>query len=122
MTTGRGGTMSPSPRTRFRQALALPALGLGSLPVYAQVAGEGPRFYHHGWDWGWGHMVFGGLMMLLFWGGIILLVVLGVRWLGRGPESGSRSRNTALEILEERFARGEIDKEEFEERKRTLSR
>ncbi len=115
--------MNPSPRTRVRQALALAGLTLASLPVYAQGAGE-PRFWHHGWDWGWGHMLFGGLMMLVFWGGIILLIVLGVRWLGRGPEghAGPRTRPTPLEILEERFARGEIDKEEFEERKRLLSK
>lgn len=70
---------------------------------------------------GWGHMLFGGLMMLAFWGGIIILVVLLVRWLS-SPQPGDRGAgSTALRILEERFARGEIDKEEFEERKRYLS-
>ncbi len=115
--------MNETVGTRIRRALALPGLALVSLPAYAQGAGE-PRYWHHGWDWGWGHMLFGGLMMLVFWGGIILLIVLGVRWLGRGPESdsGSRARPTPLEILEERFARGEIDKEEFEERRRMLSK
>lgn len=79
-----------------------------------------------GWNWGWGfgHMAFGGLMMLLFWGGVILLIVLAVRWLGAGsagPAMTGTPRRTAHEILEERFARGEIDKDEFDQRKRLLS-
>jgi putative membrane protein len=80
----------------------------------------------HMWgsEWGWGHMIFGSALMVLFWGGIILVIVLVVRWLGTGaggqhavPPPGK----TALDILKERFARGEIDKDEFEERKRLLS-
>lgn len=62
-------------------------------------------------------------MMVFFWGGLVLLVVLAARWLG-GSSSGRASRHdgrNALDILEERFARGEIDKKEFEERKRTLT-
>ncbi|MFQ5937200.1 MAG: SHOCT domain-containing protein [Acidiferrobacterales bacterium] len=68
-------------------------------------------------------MIFGSLMMVLFWGGVIIVVVLLVRWLssgstGMGPPPAGK---TALDILKERFVRGEIDKEEFEERKRLLS-
>ena len=77
-----------------------------------------------GGGWGWGHAIFGWVMMLLFWGGLILLIVLGVRWLGTGQSGQSApppSTKTALDILRERFARGEIDKDEFEERKRLLS-
>ena len=68
-------------------------------------------------------MFFGSLMMLLFWGGIILLIVLAVRWFGSGPSHGKApvdSRNKALDILQERFARGEIDKEDYEERRGLL--
>ena len=48
--------------------------------------------------------------MLLVWGGIILLVVLLVRRLDLfGPrEGGPASRQTALEVLQERYARGEM--------------
>jgi len=75
-----------------------------------------------GGDWGWGHMLFGSIAMVLFWGGLILVIVLLVRWLGdgRSPFGGPR-RKSAIDILEERFARGEIDREEFEERRRLLS-
>jgi len=85
------------------------------------------------WMWnsnimGWGGMmVGGGLLMLVFWGGIVLLVVLLVRGIGgfapRHPEQSrhaDQSMPTALEILKARFARGEIDKQEFEDRRRTL--
>ncbi len=110
-------------RPLINKFAALPA-ALAAFPALAQATAAGPNDWHPGWDWGWGHMAFGLVMMVLFWGGLILVVILAVRWLGgRSPqdaasqESGSRS----LDILEKRFARGEIDKEEFEERRRLLS-
>jgi putative membrane protein len=75
--------------------------------------------------WGWGHgagwWVFGTIMMLVFWGGLAALIVFAVRgWGGRGGNPGGYAGPDARGILEERFARGEISKEEFEERKRVL--
>jgi putative membrane protein len=69
--------------------------------------------------WGFGMM----LMMLVFWGLIIVGLVLGIRWLiSQGRESRSTMHSdTALDILRQRYARGEIDKEEFEAKKRDLS-
>jgi putative membrane protein len=65
--------------------------------------------------WGIGMM----FMMLLFWGLIIVGIVLVIRWLlSQGKESRSDS---ALEILRRRYARGEINKEEFESKKKDLS-
>jgi putative membrane protein len=75
--------------------------------------------------WGWGHMFFGSFMMLLFWGGLIILVVFAVRSMGTGSPRGGvgpAPGNRALDILEERYARGEIEKEEYEERRRLLSK
>ena len=77
-----------------------------------------------GWmtsGWGIGYGPFGWLMMMVLWGVIIGAAILAVRWLtsqddGRGP--GHRS---ALELLKERYASGEIDREEFEAMKRDLS-
>ncbi len=71
---------------------------------------------------GWGGMIFGGLMMLLFWGGLIVLAILAFRALSRSGGWGSRGVNTpvsrsednALAILKERYAKGEIDKEQYE--------
>lgn len=71
-----------------------------------------------GWGWGW---IVGGLMMLLFWGGIIALIVFFVRGGARSSETGEkRTTRDARDILEERFARGEMSEEEFEQRKRVL--
>jgi putative membrane protein len=58
--------------------------------------------------------------------GIIVLIVLGIRWLLRNTDGGPRGgpgrpgEDLALAALRERFARGEIDATEFEERKRIL--
>ena len=84
---------------------------------------------------GWGSMMGffgGGLMMLLFWGVVIWLVVSLVRGnFGKGhnchicghndKEINEKNTNSALEILKERYAKGEIDKNEFEEKKKDLS-
>ena len=72
-----------------------------------------------GFGIGWG----GILPMLLFWGVIIAAVVFFVKWLahGSGKSSfGSSSDSRPLEILKERFARGEIQKEEFEHMKNVI--
>ncbi len=111
-------------RKKIMNALMPMSLTLASLPAAAQTVTERPDYWHYGWEWGWGHMIFGSLMMILFWGGIIVALVVAGRWLGGGSSHGTTpatSRNKALDILQERFARGEIDKEEFEERRRLLS-
>lgn len=73
--------------------------------------------------WGYGHMMTGGLMMIVLWGGLIVLVVVLVRWLssdGIVNRSRDQARSDAIDILRERFARGEIDEEEFHARRKTL--
>jgi putative membrane protein len=67
----------------------------------------------------WGAWGIGmGLLMLLFWGAVIVGIVVGIRWLvSQGKVSQS---DTALDILRQRYARGEINKEEFEAKKRDL--
>ena len=76
----------------------------------------------YGWGpggWGW---LLGTVMMVVFWGGLIALAVWAVRSLGRsaGPDRPSGHSPDAIAILEERFARGEIDQEEFERRRAVL--
>jgi putative membrane protein len=69
-------------------------------------------------------MMGGGLGMILFWGLIILLVVLAIRWFGgfgSGRDSAPTDHKMPLQILDERYARGEIDKKEYEERRKTLT-
>ena len=111
-------------RHRLTKALIVLPAALASLPALAQTATDQPDYWYHGWNWGWGHMLFGSLMMILLWGGLILLIALAARWLGgRSSQDAAPTapRGSALDILEERFAQGDIDKEEFEDRKRLLS-
>jgi putative membrane protein len=74
------------------------------------------------WDHGWGGMGFGGSLMLLFWILLIVGVVLLVRWLATGDAARRPGppRNAALDLLKERYARGEIERDEFEQKRRDL--
>lgn len=74
----------------------------------------------HGWIWGWG-MGIGMISMVLFWALVILGIVVLVKWIAGGSSMSNPSAKNALDILKERYARGEIDKQEFEEKKRDLS-
>ena len=83
----------------------------------------------HGFGFGWGGMIFGGLLTLLFWGVIIALIFFVVRALSRSgsgqaaPPAGSpgQAPDRALEILRERYARGEISKDEFNSMRQDLT-
>lgn len=95
-------------------------------------AGEMPMFF----DWMGGFGLLGMLWMFLAVAlnvGVVLLIVLGIRWLIRntgagsgatsatgGPTTTSTGQDAALAVLRERFARGEIDAAEFAERRRAL--
>jgi putative membrane protein len=76
------------------------------------------------WGYGWGGWVFGALIMLLFWGGLVALVIFAIRGWGGSQRgnSGQPRAQDARAILEKRFARGEISKDEFEERRGVLDR
>ncbi|HEX9410689.1 MAG TPA: SHOCT domain-containing protein [Actinomycetota bacterium] len=70
------------------------------------------------WGYGWGGWILGMLMMVLFLGGLIALAFFALRGRSRG---GATHRDPdARDILDERYARGELSREEYEERKRVL--
>ena len=60
----------------------------------------------------------GGLMMLVFWGLVIFLIVVAVRRFTNG--NSAPKQPDALDVLRDRFAKGEIDEAEFQKRKSTL--
>lgn len=89
------------------------------------VAADPPADWQGRYDhmmWGGGYGMVGGLVMLLFWGVVIVLIVLAVKWFTDNQAGGNRGGRDAVDILRERFAAGEIDEEEFERRKKALER
>ena len=93
-------------------------------------AGEG---YGTGYGYGMGSGMMGGygvgwfgeIFMILFWILIIVGLVFFIKWLvrsrkGHSSRIWSESSSSALDILKERYARGEITKQEFEEKKKDL--
>jgi putative membrane protein len=118
----------------LRTAILGGALALASLPAWAQQnpppgGNPAPNFaygqmWHHGWGWHPGLFLAPFVLLLALIGAVALIVWL-VRWASWGhhnhwhPPAHGR---TALDILEERFARGEIEKNEFEEKRKLLSR
>lgn len=75
--------------------------------------------WHDGWGWGvagfWAML----LLMVLFWGAVVALVAWAIREF-RPKAEPPFGRGDAIRILEERFARGEIDADEFQRRRDIL--
>lgn len=108
-------------RITYAVALTVAASLAGASDALAQY-GPGP-----GSGWGWHPMMgFGGgwigiIMGFVFWGLIIVGLVFLVKWLVRSGSAKPPARaGRALDILQERYARGEIDKEQYEAMKEDL--
>ena len=123
--------------------LIRPATGILSFVIYwtvtsnavlAQTTGKIAQEYGHyhgpGMMWGGGHwggfgMIFGYMFMRLLLAAVIVGIIYLVRSLAGSGSPGmfagpGHGTDRAINILKERFARGEIDKEEFEERRKLL--
>jgi putative membrane protein len=101
-------------------------LVLAALP--AILGAVNPSGYR---TWGWGRMgpgmIYGfggawfmGILMIIFWGLIIWGIIALVRYFG-GNRQAMLHSDSAMEILKRRYASGEITREEFEEKKKTLN-
>jgi len=95
--------------------------------AWTRVLAQDDRYrgWHMGPDmmYGWGMGWFGGIFFLVFWILVIVGMVFLIRWLIHASKGHSEVRSSgsrALEILKERYARGEIEKAEFEEKKKDL--
>jgi putative membrane protein len=122
--------INEAPMTKIvrKFGLAIPTaafLLLYPLAVFAQPAQfssdrNGPGPWHSMWGFGWG---FGWIFPLF----MLLLIVVCVLFMMRGPwghgrRSSTDATSSALQILNERFAKGEIKKEEYEEKKAAILR
>jgi putative membrane protein len=91
---------------------------------FAQQRGDyGGWDMGHGMMWGWGMPWFGMIFMIIFWGLLIVGLVFGIRWLiqtTKGEKDFDHGSSRAVNILKERYARGEVNKEEFEQMKNDL--
>jgi putative membrane protein len=88
--------------------------------AFAQWRGYG-GWGHGPWMMGGGYGWFGGIFMLVFWIAVVVGIVFLIRWLVQSTRGGAASGESALEILKRRYAKGEIDKKEFEQKKKDLS-
>ena len=72
--------------------------------------------------WPWHYGMIGGGWGIFIWGIIILIILGGIVLLVRYifPQTGSRSSEDSMEILKKRYAKGEIEKEEFEAKRKDL--
>ncbi len=106
--------------------LSIILLVLGGAPA-ALAQGPGGGFMGPGMMGSWGMRMGwpGMIFMWLFWALIIVGLILLIRWLLQStreirPAVPASPGSRALDILAERYARGEIDREEYEEKKRDL--
>ena len=108
---------------RYLAGLASPvAIFMPFAALAAPVEGYEGYGHHMMWGGGWFGWIFGPLMMVLVIGGIIALVVVLMRNLGGSahPTTAHPARPDPLDILKERYARGEIDHDEYEKRRQVL--
>jgi putative membrane protein len=117
-------------RTKMK-ASRIPLLMMTLFLSFFLIDQEALADYRNYCQWGWGmHPGMMGwgwvglLFMLVFWVLIVVLIILLIRRLlspGTARMAGPPQEDSALEILKKRYARGEIDKEEFEAKKKDLS-
>jgi putative membrane protein len=104
-------------RLRDVLLIAVPATVLTTVSATAQTYGDHP----HMGAWGWGGTIIGPIITILFIALIVGTVVVVIRWMGLGGSVVAGGANKARQLLDERFARGEIGKDDYEECKRALS-
>src|SRR3990167_7466237 len=107
---------------------AFPSEGIGFMPMMQMMMGgwSAPTGLSQGNNsmMNFGFTPFGGfgwIFMILWWVLIIAGIVALIKWLTSQSSGTHNHEKSALEVLKERYAKGEIDKKEFEERKKDLS-
>lgn len=102
-------------------AMSGPAIAqVGEIPGRSAPYYHGPGMMWGGGQWGGFGMVLGPIFMILVLVGIVMGVIYLMRQFGGVAPGGDQSASRALAILKDRYARGEIDSKEFDERKSKL--
>ena len=90
----------------------------GFMPMMGYYGGYG---YGPMMGWGYGGGWLGWILMALFWVLVIVGIITLIRWLSHGGRRGWHNHgHSAIDVLKERYAKGEIDRKEFEEKKKDL--
>src|SRR3989338_8357547 len=106
---------------------AFPSQGIGFMSMMQMMMGRwsspfGNNSTNNMMNFGFGSFGgFGWIFMILWWVLIIAGIVALIKWLTNQSRTSHRDGKSALEILKERYAKGEIDKKEFEDKKKDLS-
>jgi putative membrane protein len=106
-----------------RIPLGMMIFSISFFPVVKEALAD----YRNYCQWGMGYGMMGGfgfLFVIIFWVLIVVLIILLIRrLLSSAPTriSSPHQEDSALELLKKRYARGEIEKEEFEAKKKDLS-
>jgi len=101
---------------QFVMGSALGVIISSATNAFAQWRGYGCG---HG-PWMMGGYGFGGIFMVIFWIVVVIGIVFLIRWLVQSTRGRAGSAESALEILKRRYAKGEIEKKEFEQKKKDL--
>jgi putative membrane protein len=109
----------PKALIRIATATAVMIAALGPAVAQGQTGPDRWGYGPHMWGAGYG-MIFGPLFMILTLAAVIAVAVLLVRWLGAMPTAAPSAEKSPIDILRERFARGEIDQKELEARRKVL--
>ena len=104
---------------KLRSVLSLAPAMLLATPILAQAGPVRDGYHGHMWGDGFGAGFMGFGMMILVWGAIIFLVVLAVRWF-LAKDDNAWGGQSALDILKDRLAKGEIEIEDYEARRKAL--
>lgn len=112
-------------RMKAKQILILTLLASALMlsQAFAQHRGD-----YGGWGMGpcmmWGGMPWFGMIFMIIFGGLVIVgLVFLIRWLiqnTKGEKDVIHGSSRALDILKESYARGEVEKEEFEQKKNDL--
>lgn len=120
---GPGAEAGPVERAEARMTTPrMAGLGAGLIltppAAWAQAGDYGYHGMHGGFGWGMMGSGIGTLLVILIIAGLVAVVLLATRWQPGGERRPGR--DDPLSVLSDRYARGEIDSEEFEERRKKL--